>query len=507
MKSSVMCRGLLVAGAMCAADAALGQCVPEWRPGPGVVGLNGDAIVMTHWDPDGGGPQAPMLIVAGVFTMAGGTTVNHIAAWNGEAWQALGAGTSHTVRALAVMPNTNELIAGGDFTSVSGVTTVGIARWNGAAWSSLGTGMNNVVTGLAILPGGDLFVTGTFTSAGGVSSVRAARWNGSAWSAIATGVAASSFAVTPTGEVFAGGNFNSGTDPNIRMWTGPGLGTWSSVGGGLGGCFGGERVDEVLRLPGGDIIATGTFAVTRPGCTTTMRLIARWNGTAWTEMYTTDLASSIHAIVLSPGGDLFLGSNWTNIWPGAGCAVFKQNGANWTTLAYFDGGGNPFINALEYAPDGTMYACGRFTRYTIDGGAHWTGANYIAKYGAPTPLFVLQPVATSTCPGGSATFTAIATGPGTITYSWQRDGVPLVDEPDHISGAMTSSLTLVNITGADAGLYRSVATNTCGGSSSNAAALTICIADNDDGSFTGTTDGGVTIDDLLYYLARFDAGC
>jgi hypothetical protein len=32
-------------------------------------------------------------------------------------------------------------------------------------------------------------------------------------------------------------------------------------------------------------------------------------------------------------------------------------------------------------------------------------------------------------------------------------------------------------------------------------------ADLDDGSNTGTTDGGVTIDDLLYFLDRFDAGC
>ncbi len=32
-------------------------------------------------------------------------------------------------------------------------------------------------------------------------------------------------------------------------------------------------------------------------------------------------------------------------------------------------------------------------------------------------------------------------------------------------------------------------------------------ADVDDGSGTGTRDGGVTIDDLLYFLARFEAGC
>ncbi len=32
-------------------------------------------------------------------------------------------------------------------------------------------------------------------------------------------------------------------------------------------------------------------------------------------------------------------------------------------------------------------------------------------------------------------------------------------------------------------------------------------ADIDDGTFTGITDGGVTIDDLLYYLFRFEEGC
>jgi hypothetical protein len=32
-------------------------------------------------------------------------------------------------------------------------------------------------------------------------------------------------------------------------------------------------------------------------------------------------------------------------------------------------------------------------------------------------------------------------------------------------------------------------------------------ADLDDGSFTGTRDGGVTLDDLLYFLAHYEVGC
>jgi hypothetical protein len=32
-------------------------------------------------------------------------------------------------------------------------------------------------------------------------------------------------------------------------------------------------------------------------------------------------------------------------------------------------------------------------------------------------------------------------------------------------------------------------------------------ADVDDGSFMGVRDGGVTIDDMLYYLELFGSGC
>ena len=34
-----------------------------------------------------------------------------------------------------------------------------------------------------------------------------------------------------------------------------------------------------------------------------------------------------------------------------------------------------------------------------------------------------------------------------------------------------------------------------------------CVADVDDGSGSGVPDGGVTIDDLLYFLLRYEAGC
>ncbi len=62
---------------------------------------------------------------------------------------------------------------------------------------------------------------------------------------------------------------------------------------------------------------------------------------------------------------------------------------------------------------------------------------------------------------------------------------------DGTTGEWNSGTT---ITAADVAAFNALFPNTC------------CIADVDDGSGTGSPDGGVTIDDLLYYLAIFEAG-
>lgn len=79
-----------------------------------------------------------LLYVCGNFQQAGGVQVNGVAAWDGSAWSALGAGFNSTVYALGVY--NNELYAGGDF-SMSGSTALGaVAKWDGANWVSPGFG-------------------------------------------------------------------------------------------------------------------------------------------------------------------------------------------------------------------------------------------------------------------------------------------------------------------------------------------------------------------------------
>jgi len=60
------------------------------------------------------------LYAGGNFTLSAGSTVNHVAKWNGTSWTALGNGTDDQVRALAVSTAEGRMLVGGGFTNVDG---------------------------------------------------------------------------------------------------------------------------------------------------------------------------------------------------------------------------------------------------------------------------------------------------------------------------------------------------------------------------------------------------
>src|SRR5207249_4355315 len=108
------------------------------------------------------------------------------------------------------------------------------------------------------------------------------------------------------------------------------------------------------------------------------------------------------------------------------------------------------------------------------------------------------------CPRGSTSFAVSAVGSGPLAYRWRKGGVSINTTTN--PSATSASLTLANVQAADAGQYDCLVTNASGGVTSNTATLTVCVADTDNGSGTGVCDGGVGIEDLLYYLRVFDAG-
>jgi len=87
---------------------------------------------------------------------------------------------------------------------------------------------------------------------------------------------------------------------------------------------------------------------------------------------------------------------------------------------------------------------------------------------AAPPTFAVQPGSVQSAAGANVSFSASATGDGTISYQWSKDGAA-------IPGATASTLTLTGVTAASAGSYRVTATNAAGSTQSNVATLTVTL--------------------------------
>ena len=74
------------------------------------------------------GYDGEYLYAGGVFTEAGGVSVDHIAVWDGSQWSPLGDGTENAVATLAAT-SSHELLVGGYFTTAGGQPAFRISRW------------------------------------------------------------------------------------------------------------------------------------------------------------------------------------------------------------------------------------------------------------------------------------------------------------------------------------------------------------------------------------------
>ncbi len=90
------------------------------------------------------------------------------------------------------------------------------------------------------------------------------------------------------------------------------------------------------------------------------------------------------------------------------------------------------------------------------------------------PFFLQQPLSQSILIGSNVTFTAVVDGTPPYAYQWNFNGNPLADDGVHITGAMTPSLSISNLTTADAGSYTLTVTNVVG-STNTTAVLTVLV--------------------------------
>ena len=94
-------------------------------------------------------------------------------------------------------------------------------------------------------------------------------------------------------------------------------------------------------------------------------------------------------------------------------------------------------------------------------------ANYTATaVYSSLPVITSQPSSLTVAVGGSATFSVVASGPGTLTYQWRFNGAP-------ITGATASSYSIASVQSANAGNYDVIVSNASGSVTSSVAVLTV----------------------------------
>ncbi|MGO8701301.1 MAG: immunoglobulin domain-containing protein [Limisphaerales bacterium] len=89
----------------------------------------------------------------------------------------------------------------------------------------------------------------------------------------------------------------------------------------------------------------------------------------------------------------------------------------------------------------------------------------------PPPVITAEPSSLSVNAGGSAVFSAAATG-SSLSFQWQLNNTKLTDSAS-VSGATTPTLTLSNVFGSNAGSYTVIITNSGGATNSIPAVLTV----------------------------------
>ncbi|MGA2508123.1 MAG: T9SS type A sorting domain-containing protein [Chitinispirillaceae bacterium] len=343
------------------------------------------------------------IYAGGWFDTAGGVVANNIAKWNGSVWSTLGLGmegniyNDGSVDALAIDKSGN-LYVGGQFTTAGGAGAMFIAKWDGNSWSSIDGGMRGYggfnigyVLALTIDSSGDLYAGGLFTYAGSVIANNIARWNGSTWSALGSGMGkipgnspVNSLAFDSSGNLYAGGQFDSagGVATNsIAKWNGS---FWSTLGSGMRGNKDNLPHINTLAIDGSENLYSGGWFTGAGSVVATN--IAKWNGSVWNAFGsgTNGWVSSL--AVDRSGHGLYAGGQFTTVGGVVANYIAKWSGSTWSALGSglgISGSSVNMVNDNTFAFDssGNLYTGGIFDTaggVAMNNIAKWNGSSWSA---------------------------------------------------------------------------------------------------------------------------------
>ncbi|MBI5762066.1 MAG: immunoglobulin domain-containing protein [Planctomycetes bacterium] len=120
----------------------------------------------------------------------------------------------------------------------------------------------------------------------------------------------------------------------------------------------------------------------------------------------------------------------------------------------------------------------------------------------PSPTITQHPASPTVCQGSTISLRSTATGDGSLSYRWRKNGVPMTDDEDTF-GTQTPTLAFTHAAASDAGTYDClVKLNDCTQATSNTATLSVFPTNTADGNLDGHTDArdiAVFVDALVNF--------
>jgi hypothetical protein len=473
-ESIVQC--VVLCGMAVAVVPAWAQCVPKW-------------VQMTPFNEPPAARHAPAMAydaAAGVVVMYGGSpsasagvsALGDTWTWNGLGWSQVSA-SSPTVpplrnAAMAFSTALNRVVLHG------GIDNTGAVRGNAYSFD-VATGQWTALPSLNTVLGGSRF-NHTLTNTG------------------STMVVAGGQVVNCSSSIFG---------RLIRMpaaWFLPPFGLGESYGVQTHGTFYRTASDSLFMV--GGVRITSTCDTASENATQNVVQISGINTQDQSSTATTAPFAARNNLGLADNFErdevvVFGGANLDNFPSGSGLLgdtwVRRSNGA-WSALPIVGPSPRRAFNAMTYDA-----ARNQFVLFGGHDGAALRDS-WVLTYG---PVVTQHPRLLNVVvvnPGDTVQLEAQADGPGTLQYSWQRNGVAISNGPNGsgsiFSGQGTNVLTIANVTAFEDAEYTVVVSNSCGSVTSLEVRLPVCYA-NCDGS---TGFPVLNPADFTCFLNRYRAG-
>jgi hypothetical protein len=224
--------------------------------------------------------DANNIYIGGDITNVNDTTTYMFCSWNGSKVNRYNQhGINGSVMSSIIYNDT--LIIGGAFTYIDSDTLCKmIARWDGSEWKPMGAGFNGSVTNMKIF-NNELYVVGWFNKSGTIPLNGIAKWDGHSWVNVYHLPQYNENMLYDAcfykNELYVGGNFHSYDTNNIRdiaKWNGQ---SWESVGGGIQGDMGINR----MVVYHDKLVVAGLFYKQYGNAG---NFIMTWDGQQWEEL-------------------------------------------------------------------------------------------------------------------------------------------------------------------------------------------------------------------------------